>query len=69
MTSGRDEHQQIVVALEIARMRLEALAAEIGLAQPVPLDHRPHRAVEDEDPARQHAVEKRFSVLFLRCRM
>ena len=31
----------------------EALAAKIRLGQPVSLDHRPHRSVEDEDAVLQ----------------
>ena len=44
------QHEHIVIALQVARMAPEAITTEIGLRQPVPLDHRPHRAVEDEDP-------------------
>ena len=36
----------------------EPLAAEVGLGQLVPLDHRPHRAVEDEDALREQRVER-----------
>ena len=46
---GPGQHQQIVVALELARMVGEALAAEVGLAELVRLDLRAHRAVEHED--------------------
>ena len=53
---GPGEDQQIVVAFEIARVHPEPLAAEIRLRQLVALDHRPHGAVEDEDPRRQQSV-------------
>ena len=36
----------------------EPFAAKVGLRQRVPLNHRPHRAVEDQDPLR----EKRFEL-------
>ena len=45
---GPRQHEQVVVALQIARMVREALAAEIGLSELVALDHRPHRAVENQ---------------------
>ena len=54
---GPRQHEQVVVAAQIARMRREALAAEIGLGQLVALDHRPHRAVEHEDALREQRVE------------
>jgi len=43
------QDQQVVVALEIVPMIPESLAAEIRFRQPIPLDHRPHRAIEEED--------------------
>ncbi len=46
---GLGEHEEIVVALEIARMIREARAAVIGLRRAVALHHRPHRAVEHDD--------------------
>ncbi len=52
---GPRQHQQVVVALQVARVILEALAAEVGLGQLVPLDHRAHRAVEDEDALREQS--------------
>jgi hypothetical protein len=42
--------QQVVVALQALGMVLEALAAVVGLGQSMALDHRAHRAVEDDDP-------------------
>src|SRR3954469_19241383 len=38
-------------------MRAEPIASEIRLRQRVALDHRPHRAVEQEDAFRQKVVE------------
>ena len=51
------QHQQVVVALEILRVVLEALTPEFGLAQTVALDHRAHRAVEDQDALRQQCAQ------------
>jgi hypothetical protein len=46
---GPGQQQQVVVALEVVRMRCKAAAAVIGLAQRMTLDHRSHRSVEDQD--------------------
>ena len=46
---GPRQHQEVVVALEVVRMAGEAGAAIVGLAEPVALDHRAHRAVQDQD--------------------
>jgi hypothetical protein len=43
------QHENVVVALEILRPVLEALAAKGGLVLAQILDHRAHRAVEHED--------------------
>jgi hypothetical protein len=45
--AGLGQHQQVVVALEVVRVILEAFAAVVGLLQAVALDHGAHRAVED----------------------
>ena len=50
---GPRQHEDVVVAPQIVRMVREPLAAEIGFGQLMPLDHRPHRAVEDEDALRR----------------
>ena len=47
---GLGQHQDVVGALQVARVVLEALAAEVRLGQRVALDHRAHRAVEHQDP-------------------
>ncbi len=46
---GLAEHQQIVVALEIVGVVLEALAAIAGLVKLVALNHGAHGAIENED--------------------
>jgi hypothetical protein len=43
--------------LQVVAMRGEPLAAEVLLAQLVPLDHRAHGAVEHEDATRQEIVK------------
>ena len=46
---GLRQLQQVVVALQVLRVVGEARAAVLGLAEPAALDHRAHRAVEDDD--------------------
>ena len=43
------EREQITVPLEVARPCGEPLAAEVGIAQPVTLDHGPHRSVQNHN--------------------
>ena len=51
------EVQQIVVALEVLAVPiLEPLAAKCRLVQLVLLDHRAHRAVEDDDAFAQQTL-------------
>ena len=50
----QDEH--VAVALELARMAAEPLAAEVGLRQRVALDHRAHGAVEEQDARGEQGV-------------
>ena len=38
-------------------MIAEPLATEVGFRQAMPLDHRPHRAVEEQDPFREEVVQ------------
>ena len=52
---GPRELEQLVVALQVLRMVLEALAAVGRLVEPVALDHRAHRAVEDHDALGEQA--------------
>ncbi len=46
---GPREHQKVAVALELARVIAEAIAAEVGLAELARLDLRAHGAVEHQD--------------------
>ena len=50
---GLGQAQEIAVAAHVARVVAEPLAAELGLGEPVGLEHRAHRAVEDQDPLAQ----------------
>ena len=59
---GLGQRQQVVVALQVAGPVGEALAAEVGLAQAVLLDHRAHGPVEDEDTPGQLFLERLCSV-------
>src|SRR5262249_23543333 len=59
---GARQHEELVVALHVVGVVAEALAAVVGLAEPVALDHRAHRAVEYEDAAREQLVESRAGV-------
>ena len=56
---GLGQAQQVDVASEVVRVVAEALAAEVGLAEPAFLEHRPHRPVEDDDPLAQQAGQGR----------
>ncbi len=62
---GAHQHQQVVVAAQVARVRLEAFAAEVGLGQLVALNHRAHRAVEHENPPGQQRRRARRYVFFV----
>src|SRR3546814_19640229 len=52
-----DLRQQFVVALQVFAVVGEALAAEIGLAQLVALDHGAHGAIQDQDALAKQAGE------------
>ena len=54
------QNQQIVVAPHVARVRRETVAAEVGLRQPQLLDHRAHRAVENQDAFPKEPVQHRL---------
>jgi hypothetical protein len=56
------EHQQFVVSLHVDRVVGEARAAEVRFLQLVALDHRAHRAVEDQDAATEQVAQARFGV-------
>ena len=51
------QHQQVVVALEVLRTVLEALATVVGLAELVRLDDGAHRAVEHQHALAEQAAE------------
>src|SRR3546814_16412776 len=51
------QRQQFVVALQVFAVVGEALAAEIGLAQLVALDHGAHGAIQDQDALAKQAGE------------
>ena len=55
---GLGEREQVVVAAQVARPVGEPAAAEVGLAEPVLLDHRAHRAVEHEDARLQEGGQR-----------
>ena len=57
-TCGRVEAEQVVVALEVAGMVGETLAAIGGLVEFVRLDVGAHRAVEDDDAFAQQGFER-----------
>ena len=55
---GAGEGEDVVVALQVLRVVPEALPAVVGLGQAVGLHHRPHRAVDDDDPLREQRLER-----------
>ena len=46
---GPGERQQVVVALQVVVVIGQQRAAEVGFVQPITLDHRTHRAVDEQD--------------------
>ena len=54
---GLREREEVVVALQRLRPVGEAIAAEVGLVERVALDHRAHRAIEDEDAVGEELAE------------
>ena len=48
--SGWRQAEHVAVAAQVARMVGEPLAAEVRLAEAVPLEHRAHRPIEHDDP-------------------
>jgi len=54
---GLSEDEQVVRAGELDRPVGEARAAERRLGEPVALNQRAHRAVEDQDPAVEEGAE------------
>jgi hypothetical protein len=55
--SGLGQAQQVVVALQVFGVVLEAFAAERGLIQPVRLDHGAHGTVDYQDTLGKKATE------------
>ncbi len=52
------EDEDVAVPAQVLRMAPEAIAAEVGLGQFVALDHRAHRAVEEEDALLERAAQR-----------
>ena len=63
------QHQQIVVALEIAPVILETLAAKVLFSQLLALNHRAHGAIEHENPLRHQDFEPFSKTSFRRLRV
>ena len=57
MSSGRVSTSRSLLPLRSLRVIAEPLAAELGVGQLEALDHRAHRAVEDEDALGEQLVE------------
>jgi hypothetical protein len=55
------EDQQVDVVRQPDRVIAKPFAANRTLIQLLLLDHRPHRAIEDQDPTGQQRVECRAS--------
>ena len=51
------EDENVAVALQIASVRCEPLAAEPLFGEAMPLDHRAHRTIEDEDALCQRGMQ------------
>src|SRR5208283_4523991 len=49
--------ENVVIALEVAWVVFETVAAEIGFGELERLDHGPARTVKDDDPLAQPALE------------
>ena len=54
---GAGEHEQVVVALEVAGVIGEHLPAVVLFFEVVALDHRPHRPVQVQDAIFDRALE------------
>jgi hypothetical protein len=55
---GLSQRQQIVVALLVSAVRVEALAVIFVRAQSVRLDHGAHGAIQDQDTFCEQTVEE-----------
>jgi len=56
------EAEQVVRALQLDRVVLEAVAPEVFLLESVPLDHRAHGAVDDQDALLERFGQKTLSL-------
>jgi hypothetical protein len=54
---GTGERQQVVVPAEVVGMGGKAIAAEVRLGELMLLDHRAHRAVQNDDTLRQEMAQ------------
>ena len=54
---GLGQRQQVVVALQVAWVVPEPVAAVPRLVEPVRLEHGAHRAIEHEDPLGKQTIE------------
>ena len=61
---GPGQRQQVVVALQVRRPVGEARAAEVRLRERVLLDHRAHRAVEQQDAAFELLAQERVGRMY-----
>ena len=55
---GLGQREDVGVAAEVVAVVGERLAAVVGLAELVPLDQGPHRAVDHQDPLPERARER-----------
>ena len=60
---GLGEREEVAVAPQVTRPVGEAVAPVVALAQTVGLDHRPHGAVEHQDPTGEQRLEQGDPVL------
>ena len=58
MICGLCQHQQVVVALDVAGPSPEALAAIGSLVELVALDHRAHGAIEHDDALLEELAQR-----------
>ncbi len=55
---GTGQGEEVVVAQERRFDAGEGFVAVVGLVEPEALDHRPHRAIQHEDPTAGHRFER-----------
>ena len=54
---GPRQVEEVGVARDLARMVAEPLPAVVRVLEPLPLQHRPPRPVEHEDPLREQVAQ------------